>query len=162
MIGSSSARGTCEPLQCICCQSLDDDVGPFTITKVVSPVAFRLDLPLGCQIHPTFHASSLKAYIRRPEFEREVNPPPPALVDGNLEYEIEAILRHQGKGARRQYLVLWKEYDLSEATWEPESHLANAPDILVDCLCCVQTSEKSMQTKELLPSQRVPARIYHS
>ena len=102
-------------------------VGPFTIVKVVSPVAFRLDLPPGWQIHPTFHASNLKAYIRHPDFEREVEPPPPELVDGNLEYEVEAILRHRGKGARRQYLVSWKGYDLSEATWEPESHLANAP-----------------------------------
>ena len=38
-------------------------VGPFTITKVGSLVAFRLDLPPGWQIHPTFHASNLKAYI---------------------------------------------------------------------------------------------------
>ena len=67
-------------------------VGPFTIQKVVSPVAFRLDLPPGWQIHPTFHASNLKAYIRRPEFEREVEPPPSELVDENLEYEVEAIL----------------------------------------------------------------------
>ena len=66
------------------------------------------------------------------------------LVDGNLEYEVEAILRHRGKGARRQYLVSWKDYDLSEATWEPESHLANAPDILADYLRRVQTSERSM------------------
>ena len=29
-------------------------VGPFTIAKVVSPVAFRLNLPPGWQIHPTF------------------------------------------------------------------------------------------------------------
>ena len=38
-------------------------VGPFTITKVVSPVAFWLDLPPGWQIHPTFDASNMKAYI---------------------------------------------------------------------------------------------------
>ena len=38
-------------------------VGPFTIAKVVSLVAFRLNLPPGWQIHPTFHASNLKAYI---------------------------------------------------------------------------------------------------
>ena len=124
-------------------------MGPFTIQKVVSPVAFRLDLPPGWQIHPTFHASNLKAYIRHPEFEREVEPPPPELVDGNLEYEVEAILQHRGKGARRQYLVSWKGYDLSEATWEPESHLENAPDVLVDYLHCVKTSERSTQTREV-------------
>ena len=69
-------------------------VGPFTITKVVSPVAFQLDLPPGWQIHPTFHTSNLKVYIRHPDFKWEVDPPPPVLVDGNLEYEVEAILRH--------------------------------------------------------------------
>ena len=93
-------------------------VGPFTIAKVVNPVAFWLNLPPGWQIHPTFHAGNLKAYIRHPEFEQEVEPPPPKLVDGNLEYEVKAILRHWGKGARCQYLVSWKGYDLSEATWE--------------------------------------------
>ena len=44
-------------------------VGPFTIAKVVSPVAFRLDLPPGWQIHPTFYGNKLKAYIQHPEFE---------------------------------------------------------------------------------------------
>ena len=76
-------------------------VGPFTIAKVVSLVAFRLDLPPGWQIHPTFHATNLEAYIRQPKFEQEVEPPPPELVDGNLEHEVKAILRHWGKGARR-------------------------------------------------------------
>ena len=124
-------------------------MGPFTIQKVVSPVAFRLDLPPGWQVHPTFHAINLKAYIRHPEFEREVEPPPPELVDGNLEYEVEAILRHRGKGARRQYLVSWKGYDLSEATWEPESHLTNAPDVLADYLRRVKTSERPTRTREV-------------
>ena len=127
-------------------------VGPFTIAKVVSPVAFRLNLPPGWQIHPTFHASNLKAYIRHPEFEREVEPPPPELVDGNLEYEVEAILRHRGKGARRQYLVSWKGYDLSEATWEPESHLANAPDVLADYLHHVKAEEQSTRTRGAVTS----------
>ena len=120
-------------------------MGPFTITKIVSPAAFRLDLPPGWQIHPTFHASNLKAYIRHPDFEWEVDPPPPVVVDGNLENEVEPILRHQGKGAQGQYLILWKGYDLSQATWEPELHLANAPNILADYLRRVQTSERSMR-----------------
>ena len=97
-------------------------------------MAYRLELPAGWQIHPTFHASHLKAYIRHPEFEREVEPPPPVLVDGELEYEVEAILRHRGKGAQRRYLILWKGYPLSEATWELEFHLLNAPNILADYL----------------------------
>ena len=64
-------------------------------------------------------------------------------MDGNLEYEVEAILRHRGKGAQRQYLVSWKGYDLLEATWEPESHLANAPNVLADYLHHIKAEEHS-------------------
>ena len=38
------------------------------------------------------------------------------------------------QGARRCYLVPWKGYPLHEAIWEPESHLANAPDVLEEYL----------------------------
>ena len=105
-------------------------VGPFCITREISLVAYGLDLPPGWRIHPVFHVSKLKCYIHSEEFLWEVEPPPPVLVGDTLEYEVEGILWHQGKGARCHYLVLWKGYPLHEATWEPESHLANAPDIL--------------------------------
>ena len=109
-------------------------VGPFRIWKIVSPVAFGLDLSPGWRIHPVFHANKLKRYLRSEEFLREVEPPPPVLVGDTLEFEVEGILRHQGTGARRPYLVLWKVYPLTEATWEPESHLTNAPYILEEYL----------------------------
>ena len=43
-------------------------------------------------------------------------PPPPIMVDGEEEYEVEAILRHKGKGARRLYQVLWKGHPVTEAS----------------------------------------------
>ena len=113
-------------------------VGPFRISKVISPVAYQLKLPAGWQIYPTYHVNHLKAYIRHPEFKWEVEPPPPVLVNGKLEYEVEAILHHRGKGAQSRYLILWKGYPLLEATWEPESHLLNAQTILADYLQRVQ------------------------
>ena len=91
-------------------------VGPFRIQKIVSPIAFGLDLPPGWWIHPVFHVSKLKRYIRSQELLTEVEPPPPVLVGDTLEYEVEGILRHQGTIAQRQYLVLWKGYPLTEAT----------------------------------------------
>ena len=83
---------------------------------------------------PVFHVSNLKRFHRSEEFEREERPPSPIVVDGEEEYEVEAILRHKGKGAQRLYLVMWKGYPIIEASWEPESHLQNAPLILEDYL----------------------------
>ena len=50
-------------------------VGPFTISREVSPIACKVDLPPGWQIHPVFHVDRLKRYIHLEEFLREVEPP---------------------------------------------------------------------------------------
>ena len=93
-------------------------------------MAYRVDLPPGWRLHPVFHVNKLKNYIRLEEFLREVHPPPPIVVEDHLEYKVEDLIRHRGKGTRWQYLVLWKGYPFTEATWEYERDLANAPEIL--------------------------------
>ena len=45
-------------------------VGPFTISRVVSPVAYKVGLPPGWQIHPVFHIDRLKLYVNSEEFLR--------------------------------------------------------------------------------------------
>ena len=105
-------------------------VGPFTISRVVSQVAYKVDLPPRWEIHPVFHIDRLKRYVHSKELLWEVEPPPPVLVEDHLEYEVEDLIRHRGYGARQQYLVLWKGYPFTEATWEYERDLKNAPDIL--------------------------------
>ena len=56
--------------------------GPFRVSKVVSPMAYGLDLPPRWKIHPVFHVSNLKRYFRSGQFAREEQPPPPVLVEG--------------------------------------------------------------------------------
>ena len=63
------------------------------------------------------------------------------MVDGEEEYEVEAILRHKGKGARCLYLVMWKGYPITKASWELESHLQNAPLILEDYMHHVRAED---------------------
>ena len=122
-------------------------IGPFRVVKVVSPLAYKVDLPPGWKIHPVFHVSNLKRYARSPEFIRSETPPPPALVDGEEEYKVEAILRHKGSGARRLYQVLWMGYPVTEASWEPELHLRNAPQILEDYLHRITEKRQQCRTR---------------
>ena len=76
-------------------------VGPFTITQQVSPVAYRVNLPPSWCLHPIFHVDKLKKYICSEEFLREVHPPPPVVIEDHLEYDVEDLIWHQGKGTCR-------------------------------------------------------------
>ena len=69
-------------------------------------MAYGLDLPLAWRIHPVFYVMNLKRFQRfhqSKECEREERPPSPMVVDGEEEYEVEAILKHKGKGAQRLF-----------------------------------------------------------
>ena len=69
-------------------------------------------------------------------------PPLPVMVEGHEEYEAEAILKHKGKGVPHLYQVLWEGFPIIEASWEPESHLANAPQVMERYLHRVATEDK--------------------
>ena len=107
-------------------------IGPFSIPEVISLVTYWLDLPPTWRIHLVFHVSNLKRFDHSEEFKRVEGPPSLIAVDGEEEFKMEAILRHKGRGARHLYKVLWKGYPITETSWEPESHLDNAPQILED------------------------------
>ena len=110
-------------------------VGPLEIEKVINPVAYRLKLPDHWKVHPTFHVSKLKRFYASAEPDRQIEPPAEILVDGEVHYEIETLLRARGPKRKREYLVLWKGYDLAEASWLPESELKpNANEVLQEFL----------------------------
>ena len=71
------------------------------------------------------------------------------MVEGEEEYEVEAILRHKGTKSQRLYLVLWKGYPVTKASWEPESNLQHAPRILEDYLLRIATIDgKRIRTRK--------------
>ena len=74
-----------------------------------------------------FHACLLTPYKETELHGTTETRPPPDLVQGNEEFEVEAILMHcLYKNRETRYLIKWKGYNTSKNTWEPESNLSNA------------------------------------
>jgi hypothetical protein len=94
-------------------------------------VVYQLELLSEWKIHNVFHASLLSPYMETNAHGPNYVHPPPDLVRGEQEYEVERIInhRHTGQGKKLQYLIKWKGYLESDNTWEPTSHL-HAPQLI--------------------------------
>jgi hypothetical protein len=81
--------------------------GPFKIIKEISPVVYQLALPPTWSIHDVFHALLLSPYSETPAHSPNFSQPPPDLINGEEEYEVEQIRNYQYFGCKRtlQYLV---------------------------------------------------------
>ena len=101
---------------------------PFKITEVISPMTYRLQLPAQWKIHNTFHAALLHPYRMTELYRKEFPKPPPDLITGQEEWEVENVLasRHQGRWKKLQYLVRWKGFSEAHDLWEPSENLENA------------------------------------
>ncbi|KAJ8454593.1 hypothetical protein ONZ51_g12939 [Trametes cubensis] len=105
--------------------------GPFVITEVLGPVTYRLELPKHWKVHPVFHACFLTPYKENDTHGPNYTRPPPDLINGEEEYEVEAIVGHKTTRGGIRYQIKWKGYSSAENTWEPESALIpNAKEIL--------------------------------
>ena len=106
-------------------------LGPFKVIQEISPVAYRLELPPNWRIHDVFHASLLTPYHETTAHGPNFTRPPPDLIDGEEEYEVERIVAHRQHGRSRQlqYLIKWKGYPESNNTWEPADQV-HAPEII--------------------------------
>jgi len=104
--------------------------GPFEITEVMRPITYHLKLPNQWQIHPVFHASLLSPYLETETHGPNFLQPPPDLIKGEEEYEVEAIIAHRKRGKGHQYLVKWTGYPSSENSWQLSNNLKRAPEIL--------------------------------
>ena len=107
--------------------------GPFKIKEVLGPVTYWLTLLTQWKIHNILHACLLSPFKETELHGTNKTRPTPDLVQGNEEYEVEAILTHHTyKNHETRYLIKWKGYNTSKNTWEPKSNLSNTEEELND------------------------------
>jgi hypothetical protein len=60
--------------------------------------------------------------------------PPPDLIEGEEEYEVEKVLdaKHKGKGHKLHYLIQWQGFPISDSTWEPADHMTHSTNAITE------------------------------
>jgi Chromo (CHRromatin Organisation MOdifier) domain len=104
--------------------------GPFKIEEVLGPVTYRLKLPTAWKIHNVFHAVLLKPYVETEVHGGNFSRLIPDILDREEVYNVETILKHQRRGRSYQYLIKWKGYPISEASWKPKEAFSNDGNLL--------------------------------
>ena len=101
--------------------------GPFQIEDKIGEVPYRLRLPDHSRSHPIFHVSLLKKHIGQvpvtagtlPEYDRQ---------DVMILTPEKVMQRRQvSRGGQNvvQWLIKWKDLDVSEASWEDCTVITN-------------------------------------
>jgi len=87
-------------------------LGPFVVERRIGPMAYRLKLPYQMkQLHPVFNIVKLTPAPDDLITERKTEDhPPPIVIDGEAEWEVEEILDSRWHWRQFQYLIKWKEY----------------------------------------------------
>lgn len=139
--------------------------GPYAVTKVVCPVAYRLDLPGSMRVHDVFHISRLLPYHDGshsfPERAAARAPPPPDIVDGEEHFHVTAFRGARGKPSSRSYLVQFTGFGSDHMEWISAKQLQQdlSPDAysnLVAEFTAWQASNQQATSKAKAASKRKP------
>jgi len=108
-------------------------LGPYVVERRVGANAYRLRLPQSMsRLHPVFPVVKLLAAPPDPISGRRSRPPPdPVLVDGEEEYEVEAVINSRLFRGRLQYLVQWKGYSYEHNSWEDAKDV-HSPELVAE------------------------------
>jgi Chromo (CHRromatin Organisation MOdifier) domain len=107
--------------------------GPFEVLQRISPVTYQIKLPQMWKIHNIFHVNLLTPYHETQAYGTMHSQPPPELINGEEEYEDEEIIDHRTFRQKKQYLVKWLGYPMSENSWVNEKYL-HFPQLLQEYL----------------------------
>ena len=116
--------------------------GPFKVLQKRGNIAFKLDISPHCKIHPVFHVLLLEPYKVSDRPNREQPRREPEDVEGDMEWEVEKIVKSEiityTRKVRRvdkefkelRYFVKWAGCSEDENIWEPPEGLVNAREIV--------------------------------
>ena len=135
-------------------------VGPFRILEKVGRLAYKLNIPANCRIHPVFSLAQLEPASTSAEdpFQRLFPSNPPLVyVDGNINnwksFEIERLLNKRqvkkGKGQALEYLVRSKGYGPEWDRWYNVKELDNAAALVNDYQASLASARTHFLNKDI-------------
>jgi len=104
-------------------------VGPYKVKKIVSSNAVELELPSTIKIHPVVNVSRIHRYVGQVQGQKKEQPPP-VIIEGEEEGEVERILNKRRVRGKDKYLVCWKGFTAESDTWEGKENLKNAKEVI--------------------------------
>jgi len=114
--------------------------GPLKVLEKKESRAYKLEISPRWKIHPVFHVSLLEPYRASKRLNREQPPRDPEDLEGDLEWEVEKIIKSEIISSTRkvqgrnkpmkelQYFVKWKGCAEDDNTWEPPKGMKNAQE----------------------------------
>jgi hypothetical protein len=136
-------------------------IGPCTVLRRVSPLAYELEIPSNWRIHPVISITHLEpAPHGKDPYDRKDNDHPPPLEEGDpnaewREFSIETLLdrrhRRYGKGKKiLEYLVKWEGYGPEFNEWYGEDLLDGSIELMLEYeLRCNNDPERIDYLKKL-------------
>jgi hypothetical protein len=111
---------------------MERQVGPYPISKIISPNAVELKLPPSFKIDAPINVSRLRPYKPPTIPGQQTTPQSPIEVEGEPEYIVEEILDSRLRRNKLEFLVKWEGYTDENNSWEPEDNCRNSADAIHD------------------------------
>jgi len=114
--------------------------GPFKVIEKKGSRAYKPEISPRWKDHPIFHVSLLEPYRASNRPNREQPPRDPEEIEGDLEWDVERIVKSEiisytrkVRGTNKlmkevRYFVKWKGSAEDENTWEPPEGMRNAQE----------------------------------
>ncbi|GAA5914826.1 hypothetical protein JCM5296_004024 [Sporobolomyces johnsonii] len=127
-------------------KKLDDKlIGPLKIRCCIGNAAYELEIPPTMNVHPVFNVTLLHPYKPNTIPDRIQRTPPPVIVNGDVEDEVDEVVDSQTYHSHLRYLVRFK--GIRTPRWILAENMENTRDVVSDF-------HKRFPTKPAAPAAR--------